>query len=80
MVKTVNSMFFTIIKKKFKNTSVKIELLYTALKKTGSHNYLCWRRKQATQSNTLAWRTPMDRGAWQATVHGVLKSRTQLND
>ena len=23
---------------------------------------------------------PMDRGAWQATVHGVAKSRTQLND
>ena len=22
---------------------------------------------------------PMDRGAWQATVHGVSKSRTQLN-
>ena len=22
----------------------------------------------------------MDRGAWQATVHGVAKSRTQLND
>ena len=23
---------------------------------------------------------PMDRGAWQATVHGVTKSRTQLSD
>jgi len=23
---------------------------------------------------------PMDRGAWWATVHGVTKSRTQLND
>ena len=22
---------------------------------------------------------PMDRGAWQATVHGVAKSQTQLN-
>ena len=22
----------------------------------------------------LAWRMPMDRGAWQATVHGVTKS------
>ena len=22
----------------------------------------------------------MDRGAWQATVHGVAKSQTQLND
>ena len=24
-----------------------------------------------THSSTLAWRSPMDRGAWQATVHGV---------
>ena len=24
----------------------------------------------------LAWRIPMDRGAWQATVHGVAKSDT----
>ena len=23
---------------------------------------------------------PMDRGAWQATVHGITKSRTWLND
>ena len=25
----------------------------------------------ATHSNILAWRIPMDRGAWQAAVHGV---------
>ena len=25
----------------------------------------------ATHSSVLAWRIPMDRGAWQATVHGV---------
>ena len=30
----------------------------------------------ATHSSILAQRIPMDRGAWQATVHGVLKSRT----
>ena len=30
----------------------------------------------ATQSNILAWRIPMDRGAWRATIHGVAKSRT----
>ena len=24
------------------------------------------------------WRVPMDRGDWQATIHGVAKSRTQL--
>ena len=31
-------------------------------------------------SSILAWRIPMDRGAWQATVQGVAKSRTQLSD
>ena len=30
----------------------------------------------ATHSSILAWRTPMDKGAWQATVHGVAKSWT----
>ena len=30
----------------------------------------------ATQSSILAWRIPMDRGAWGATVHGVAKSWT----
>ena len=27
----------------------------------------------ATHSSVLAWRISMDRGAWQATVHGVAK-------
>ena len=30
----------------------------------------------ATHSSILAWRISMDRGAWQATVHGVAKSWT----
>ena len=30
-----------------------------------------------TQSSILAWRIPMDRGAWWATVHGVTKSWTE---
>ena len=34
----------------------------------------------ATHSSILAWRVPLDRGAWWATVHGVTKSQTQLND
>ena len=29
----------------------------------------------ATHPNTLAKRIPMDKGAWQATVHGVAKSQ-----
>ena len=30
----------------------------------------------ATYSSILAWRIPMDRGAWLATLHGVTKSQT----
>ena len=29
-----------------------------------------------THTGILAWRIPMDRGAWRATVHGVAKSQT----
>ena len=32
----------------------------------------------AAHSSTLAWRVPMDRGAWRAAVHGVAHSRTRL--
>ena len=34
----------------------------------------------ATHPSILAWRIPMDRGAWQATVHGVANSQTELRD
>ena len=34
--------------------------------------------EMATHSSILAWRTSMDRGAWWATVHGVLRSWTRL--
>ena len=34
----------------------------------------------ATHSSILAWRIPMDRGAWRATIHDVTKSGTQLSD
>ena len=34
----------------------------------------------ATHSSILPWRIPIDRGAWQVTVHGVAKSQTQLSD
>ena len=30
-------------------------------------------KEMATHSSILAWRIPMDRGAWRATVHGVAK-------
>ena len=35
---------------------------------------------QNKYSSILAWRIPMDRGAWWATVHGVAKSQTRLRD
>ena len=34
----------------------------------------------ATHSSILAWRIPMDRGAWRAAVHGLTKSQTWLSD
>ena len=34
----------------------------------------------ATHPSILAWRIPMDRGAWWATVRGVRKSQTQLGN
>ena len=33
-----------------------------------------------THSRFPGWRIPMDRGDWQAIVHGVAKSWTQLSD
>ena len=34
----------------------------------------------APHSSTLAWKNPMDGGAWCTAVHGVAKSRTRLSD
>ena len=31
----------------------------------------------ATHSSTIAWRIPMNRGAWWAALHGVAKSQTK---
>ena len=33
-----------------------------------------------THSSILAWRIPMDRSTWWATVHGVAESWTRLSD
>ena len=34
----------------------------------------------ATHSSILAWRIPMDKGAWLVIVHEVTKSRTPLSE
>ena len=33
----------------------------------------------ATHSSILAWKIPMDRGAWRAIVPGIAKSQTRLS-
>ena len=46
--------------------------------------FLVWKdlleEGMANHSSILAWGIPMDRGAWQATVHGVAQSWTRLSD
>ena len=37
-------------------------------------------KAMATHSSTLAWKNPMDRGAWQAAVYSVAQSQTRLRD
>ena len=34
----------------------------------------------ATHSGIVVWRIPMDKGAWEPTVHGLAKTQTCLND
>ena len=35
-------------------------------------------KEMATHSSILAWRIPMDRGAWWATIHGITRVRHDL--
>ena len=37
-------------------------------------------KEMATHSSILAWRIPVDRGAWWATAHQVTKSQTRLRE
>ena len=37
-------------------------------------------KEMAAHFSILAWKNPMDREAWQATVHEVTKSRTRLSN
>ena len=52
------------------------------VRKGGAFVCLGWedplKKSMATPSSILAWRIPMDRGTWWATVHGVTKNQTQL--
>ena len=44
-----------------------------------SHNHLS-EEGMATHSSVLAWRIPVDREIWWATVHRIPKSQTQLSN
>ena len=37
-------------------------------------------KRMATHSSILAWKNPMDGGAWWAPIHGVAKSWTRLSN
>ena len=40
-----------------------------------------WGRSHGVENSNpfLAWKNPMDRGVWRATVHGVTRSQTRLS-
>ena len=44
--------------------------------------FLHWQAEKAMapHPSTLAWKNPMDRGAWKAAVHGVAEGWTQLSE
>ena len=59
-----------------KNPSVMQELQETQVRSLGQEDPL--EKGMATQSRILVWRIPMNRGAQQATIHGIIKSQRWL--
>ena len=59
---------------KIKNPPATRETQETWVRSLGWEDTL--EKEMATRSSILAWRIPMDRGAWWATVHRVAKSQT----
>ena len=55
-----------------KNPPVMQELQETWVRSLGQED--CLEEGMATHSSILAWRIPMDGGAWRAIVHGVAES------
>ena len=45
---------------------------YVSVQSLGQEDPL--EKEMAIHSSILAWKNPMDRGAWQATLHGIAKS------
>ena len=61
-----------------KNPPAMQEMQKTGVQSLGQEDPL--EAGMATHSSVLAWRIPMDRGAWQALAHGVAKRWTQRSD
>ena len=51
-----------------------LEMQETRVQSLGQEGHL--EKVMATHSSILAWKHPMDGGAWWATVHGVAKRQT----
>jgi len=59
-----------------KNLPASVEDIEIQVQSLGQEGSL--QESMATHSSILAWRIPMDRGAWWTTVHKVTKSQTGL--
>ena len=59
----------------FKNPPAMLESKEIQVRSLGQEDPL--EDGMATHSSILAWRIPMDRGAWWDTIHGVAKSQTR---
>ena len=46
----------------------------------GTYQEHCPEKAMAPHSSTLAWKNPMDGGAWKAAVHGVAEGQARLSD
>ena len=60
-----------------KNMPAMQEMQETRVQSLGQEDPL--EKKMATHSSILAWRIPVERGPWWATVRGVAKSLVQLS-
>ena len=54
-----------------------LEMQETRVQSLGQEDHL--EKVMATHSSILAWKNPVDGGAWWATIHGVAKSQTRLS-
>ena len=62
------------VSQKKKNKYCIILLLCGIYDFTFTFHFHALEKEMATHSSVLAWRVPLDRGAWRAAVHGVTES------